>query len=732
MAFPFYKQHDSMDCGPACLRMVGKYYGRDVSMQTLREKTQIGKTGVNMLGISQAAESVGFSTQCLQLSITSLLQAAKLPAILHWRQNHFVVLYKSGPKKFVVADPAVGVISISPEEFKSNWVIPASNEPEKGIALLLEPDNHFLPSENENSSELKGNKKKRIFSYLFPHRKLLFQLLTGLGIGMLFQLLLPFLTKSIVDTGIAGGDIGFITIILIAQLALFAGRLSVDFIRGWIMLHISTRINLSILNDFIHKLLKLPISFFDSKPAGDIMQRMNDHSRIESFLTGSSLNILFSMVNLVVFSIVLIIFNITIFTVFVIASILYSAWIIYFLRKRKKLEYERFDIASNDQGNLIQMVQGMQEIRLSGAQNRLRRKWELIQSGYFHLRTKRLKLDQWQQAGAFLITESKNILITFLSATAVIHGDLTLGSMIAIQYIMGQLNAPVEQIIGFAQNFQNAKISMDRLNEIHSIPDEEPEIKSLERIIHSENCPITLTNVSFAYPGAGNPYILNNINLRIPYGKTTAIVGTSGSGKTSLLKLLLRFYDPQEGEIQLGNVSFTSLSHEAWRQQCGVVMQESFIFSDTIAGNICLGDENPDPDRLDKAVITANAKEFIEKLPMKFQTKIGLNSVGISMGQKQRVLIARAVYKNPDFIFLDEATNSLDATNEQTILKNLEDFFVGRTVVVVAHRLSTVMHADQIVVLSKGRIVEKGTHAELAALKGEYYQLVKNQLELDK
>jgi len=801
MKFPFYKQPDTMDCGPTCLRMVAKHYGRTYSLQTLREKTQIGKEGVNLLGIGEAAESIGFRTQSIRISFNTLIKDAQLPAILHWNQNHFVVAHpKSFPKGrtlwtlfrkkqlISIADPGRGFVSYTEAEFKEHWISNKSEGEEEGIALLLEPSPAFYKAKEEEYSspgtgEVKNNGLafKNIFNYILPYKKLVLQLFIGLAVASLLQLFLPFLTQSIVDTGVNTANLNFVYIVLLAQLALFAGRIAIEFVRGWILLHISTRINVSILTDFLIKLMRLPVHFFDSKHTGDILQRMNDHRRIESFLTGSSLNVLFSLINLLVFSVVLAIFNLGIFTVFAIASVFYAIWVIFFLKKRRVLDYKRFDVAAKEQSITIQLVQGMQEIKLNGAERPMRWTWERLQAKLFGLSMKNLSLNQWQQAGAFFINEGKNIFITFLSAKAVIDGQMTLGSMLAVQYIIGQLNSPIEQMIGFAQSWQNAKISMERLNEIHTMENEEPEEKYLQKelpvafqrrvmggqagplaipnsreaIVQSPPSPGTLpepgypfeksisknnnaefeTTVSFqhvyfTYPGVGNEPVLKDINLSIPKGKTTAIVGISGSGKTTLLKLLLKFYEPQKGEIKLGATSLNNISHKTWRSHCGVVMQESFIFSDTIAKNIAVGQEKIDREKLNHAVEVANVKDFIESLPLGFNTKIGAEGTGISMGQKQRILIARAVYRDPDFIFFDEATNSLDANNEMQIIQNLESFFKGRTVIVVAHRLSTVKHADQIVVLNKGVIAEKGTHQELVNLKGEYYTLVKNQLEL--
>jgi ATP-binding cassette subfamily B protein len=501
MPFPFYKGHDSMDCGPTCLRMVAKHYGRNISLQTLRDKTQIGKEGVNLLGISEAAEAVGFRTQSLKLTFRSLTEDAKLPAILHWKQNHFVVLYKvkhrspllwrgAGGEVLFVADPAIGLVTFTAPEFKTNWISNKEDGQEEGVALLLEPAPAFYeafpnPSEGgayENSDGSKNSSGlafKNIFNYILPYKKLIFQLFIGLGVASLLQLFFPFLTQSVVDTGVNTGNIHFVYIVLLARLALFAGRLVVEFVRGWILLHISTRINISILTDFLIKLMKLPVSFFDSKKTGDVLQRMNDHQRIESFLTGSSLNVLFSLINLVIFSVVLAVFNAYIFEVFAIASILYSLWVILFLKKRKVLDYKRFDVAAKEQSITIQLVQGMQEIKLNGVEKPMRWAWERLQAKLFKLSMKGLSLNQWQQAGAFFINEGKNIFITFLSAKAVIDGQMTLGSMLAVQYIIGQLNSPIEQMIGFVQSWQNARISMDRLNEIHTLEDEEPAEKNL-------------------------------------------------------------------------------------------------------------------------------------------------------------------------------------------------------------------------------------------------------------
>lgn len=734
MSFPYYKQLDAMDCGPTCLRMVAKHYKKSVTIQTLRSKAEIGKEGVSLLGIAQAAEDIGFKTLAVKVSFEKLATEAPLPCIVHWQQNHFVVVYKISKSRFNkdiivhVADPGKELITYTKEEFCQGWLAAKKNNEEEGIALLLETTPRFYEEEGEKP---KGLAIEMLWQYVWRYKGLLAQLGLGLMIGSIIQVILPFLTQSIVDTGIQTRNIHFIYLILVAQSMLFLGRMSVDFIRSWILLHISTRINLSILSDFLSKLLKLPIAFFDSKMTGDIMQRIGDHHRIESFLTGTSLNVMFSLFNLVIFSCIAAFYNLTIFGIFIISSILYTLWITVFLRYRRKMDNKRFALASQNQSSLIQLITGVQEIKMNNAEHLKRWEWENLQVKQFKWNIKSLAIGQYQQAGTLFINEGKNILITFLAATAVVNGQMTLGGMMAMQYIMGQLNSPVEQLIQFIQHWQDAQISIERLNEIHEMDNEEPQEKTFIKYL-PKNKDIKIQDLSFTYTGAGNEPVLKNINMFIPHGKITAIVGTSGSGKTTILKLLLKFYQPNKGEIRLGDTNLANISPRAWRNVCGSVLQDGFIFSDTIANNIAVGDAVPDIPKLLHAVKVANIQSFIEELPLSYNTKIGAEGNGISQGQKQRLLIARAVYKNPDFIFFDEATNALDANNESVIMQNLDAFFKDgrRTVVVVAHRLSTVKNADQIVVIEKGEIVEIGTHQELSQRHGKYFELVKNQLEL--
>jgi len=714
-----------MDCGPTCLRMISKYYGKNFSLIRLREICGINREGVSLLGISEAAEKIGFRTTGLKISPDSL-DDIQLPVVVHWDQNHFVVLYRIKGNGYYVADPAKGMIKYSTSEFLAHWVSTRNAGRNEGIALAITPTPDFDLLDEDKAN---GLSLSYVLGYLLSYKKLIFQLFAGLGVGSILQLIFPFLTQSVVDVGINTRNLNFIYIILIAQTALFLSRMSVEFIRSWILLHISARINISILTDFIIKLMKLPMGFFDTKMTGDIMQRMSDQGRIQGFLTGPTLNILFSIFNLFVFAFVLIWYNTIIFFIFLTSSILYSFWIIFFLKKRRELDFKRFDMGSKNQSVLFQLINGMQEIKLNNCEQQKRWEWENIQAGMFRFSIKSLSLGQIQQAGTFFINEGKNILITFIVAKSVVEGQLTLGGMMAIQYIIGQLNSPVEQMLGFLQQLQDAKMSLERLNEIHMLEDEEPVEKVFLKELPGDKT-ISVENLSFGYPGAGNDNVLNDITLQIPEGKTTAIVGMSGSGKTTILKLLLRFYECQSGEVKVGQTNLKNIGYRFWRGKCGIVMQDGYIFSDTMARNIAVGDEYPNRLRLEHAIKVANIKEFIEGLPLGLNTKIGAEGNGISQGQRQRILIARAVYKDPEYIFFDEATNSLDANNEKIIMENLETFFKTRTVVIVAHRLSTVKNADNIVLLDNGRIIEEGTHAELTAQRGGYYQLVKNQLEL--
>lgn len=679
-----------------------------------------------MLGISDAAESIGFRTIGIKIPLEKLLEAP-LPCILHWNQNHFVVLYKIKRGKFHIADPAGSKYILKTGEFLKCWAGSVQNDKKVGTALLLEPTPAFYKNEN-----LDGKNERKIsffFQYLKPFKSQLVQLFIGLFIGSLLSLIFPFLTQAIVDKGIGRNDLPFITLVLISQLALFTVQMAVNFLQSWITLHTNTRISISLISDFLSKLMKLPLRFFDSKNVGDIMQRIGDNSRIESFLTGSSISTLFSLFNLIVFSCILAFYNLKILFVFLAGNVLYVLWITLFLRWRRRLDMARFAQASAEQSNLVQIVTGMQEIKLNNCERQQRWQWERIQVKLFNISIKGLAIGQYQQLGSVFFTQVTSLLVSYISARSVIEGNMTLGMMMSVSYIIGQLSAPVSQAINFIQSAQDAKISLERLNEIHNREDEEQSIA--EKITElPENKSIIVEDVFFSYDGAERNYALNGVSLVIPQNKTTAIVGSSGSGKTTLIKLLLNFYNPNKGEIRIDNASLNEINPHLWRQSTGAVMQDGFIFSDTIANNIAVGVETIDKKRLKEAAQTANIHEFINSLPLKYNTRTGMDGNGVSQGQRQRLLIARAVYKNPDFLFFDEATNALDANNERIILDNLKEFYRGKTVVIVAHRLSTVQNADKIIVMDSGKIVEEGTHAALTEKRGLYYGLVKNQLEL--
>lgn len=723
--FPHYKQTEAKDCGPTCIKIIAKYYGKIINTQQLRTLSETTREGSSLLGLSEAIEKMGFRSLGVKLTFIKLLEAS-LPCIVHWNKNHYVVVYKIKKGVVYISDPAHGLITYTKDEFINHWIGNNADEnTEEGIALLVEPTPLFYKEEFDEDAPFGFS---FIFKYLFKYKKFIVQLIVGLLAGSLLQLILPFLTQSVVDVGIKNQDVNFIYLILFAQLFLYIGKASLEIIRSWILLHLSTRINISLISDFFIKLMKLPISYFDVRMTGDLLQRINDHKRIERILTTSSLTIIFSLFNLVVFSFVLGYYSIQIFGFFALGSVFYISWVLFFFKKRKELDYKRFSQVSQEQSKVIELINGMQEIKLHNAERRMRWNWEYVQARLFKISTKSLALEQTQSVGSNFINEIKNMFITILSAKLVIDGEITLGMMMAISYIVGQLNAPVTQLISFMRDVQDAKISLERLGEIHNMEDEEKQ--GDEKVTNfPENADIALKNISFRYTGGLEP-VLKDVSFTIPANKTTAIVGVSGSGKTTLMKLLLRFYELDKGEILVHNFNLKNISQKVWRANCGVVMQEGYIFNDTIAKNIAIGEDYVDTKKLLHAVDVANISDYIDGLPLGYNTKIGNEGSGLSTGQKQRLLIARAVYKNPKYLFFDEATSALDANNEMVIMQKLNSFFADKTAVIIAHRLSTVKNAHQIVVLDKGEIVEVGNHAELINQKGNYYHLVKNQLEL--
>ena len=711
--------------------MICQNFGKEVSFSFLSNMCSCTNEGTSLLSISETAKKIGLKSICCKLSLSDLSDV-QTSCILYWNQNHFVVLYKvKKGKKFYVADPGKGLVKYNLEEFKSHWISTRSNGEEKGIAMFLEPTPAFYS--RKDSKEERKDKNPRSFRFLFgyvkKYKRYFGQIVLGLIVGSLFQLVLPFLTQSIVDVGIKNQNIGFIWLILLGQLMLTFSRTAIDFIRRWLLLHISMRVNISLVSDFFIKLLKLPMSFFDTKLMGDLMQRMNDHSRVNNFLTSQALSVTFAMLTFVVFTVVLLFYNKLIFAIFLAGSLLYGFWMTLFLRRRKVLDYELFEQQAINNNKTYEFITSMQEIKLQDCEQRRRWEWEDTQVDLFNVQMKSLKLQQTQEAGSIFINEVKNIVITVVAAAAVIHGQMTLGMMLAVQYIIGQLNSPVEQLMNFFYSLQDVRISLERINEIHRAEDENGK-NGLRTSLTDNNKGIDIEHIMFKYDPHALRKTLDDVTIRIPNGKVTAIVGASGSGKTTLVKLMLGYYPVLEGQVNIGGTDINTLNKKWWRCQCGVVMQDGVIFSESIARNIAVDDSDIDKERLLKAARIACIHDYVMSLPLKYNTKIGRDGVGLSQGQRQRILIARAVYKNPDYIFLYEATNSLDANNERNIVENLDTFYRGKTVVIVAHRLSTVRNADQIVVIDHGKVVETGNHETLTAKRGAYYNLVKNQLEL--
>lgn len=728
--FPFYSQSDASDCGPACLRMIAAFYGREYPLDKLRKLSFITSAGVSMMGIGSAAEAIGFKEVGVKIPLEKLERDVSGPCILHWNQNHFIVCYKIRRTrkgyKFYLADPATGMSVCREDTMERCWLSTKVNGQDRGTALLLEPTPVFYSEKKE--TEGKSRSLSFFMNYLMPFKREMFQIFLGLFVTGLLQLIFPFLTQAIVDVGVRNNSLNFIILILVGQLIVSLSQMGVDFIRSWLLLHVNARINLSLISDFLIKLMKLPLSFFDERNIGDILQRIGDHNRIEQFLMGSSLNTIFSSVSFVIFSIVLAIYNPLVLLIFFMGNTLYVGWIAMFLKYRRKLDVLRFSEASGEQSTLIQLITGMQEIKLNNYERQKRWEWEQIQVRLFKISIKGQTIGQIQQVGSVFFNQVTNITITFIAAKGVLEGTMTLGMMLSLTYIVGALNAPVNSFISFIRQWQDAKISLDRLNEIHGKEDEES--FSEERIGELPlNGDIVFRDVTFSYSGCERDNVISGLDMTIPHGKVTAIVGASGGGKTTLIKLMLGFYAPQKGEIKIDDINLDSIDPHVWRKYTGAVMQNGFIFSDTIASNIAVSADDIDHERLVYATETAKIKDFIDELPLGYNTKVGMEGKGLSQGQKQRLLIARLVYKNPEFVFFDEATNSLDTENERNIMNSLKSFFRGKTVVVVAHRLSTVREADNIIVVSKGKIVEQGTHRSLVALKGQYYNLVRNQLQ---
>jgi ATP-binding cassette subfamily B protein len=723
--FPFYPQLEAMDCGSTCLRMVAKFYGRFYSLEYLREISNTGKDGVSLLDLSEAAELIGLKTLAVEADIVQLQDVIPKPCIINWGNNHFVVVYHQDLSKVWIADPAQGKFKLNNDEFIQKWIGEDADVENSGIVLICQSTPDFYTF---NGKESQKGSWQYVSNYFKQYKALIFQIIIGLFLGSILQLFFPFFIKSIVDIGINNNDLSFIALVLIAQLILFISQISVEFIRNWNILHVGSRVNISLLSDFLIKLTKLPFRFFDTKLPGDLIQRFNDHERVQKFLSSTSLISIFSILNLLAFGVVLLFWNKAIFTIFIIGSLLNIVWVLGFMKWRKSLDIKRFEYNSDNQNSINEMITGMQDIKLFNAEKLKRWSWEKVQAKLFNTETENLKLEQVQRAGALFFNETKNLLIIYLVAQGVLNTTLTLGMLVAIQYIIGQLNMQINQLTEFLKSMQDAKISLERIGEIH-LKENETVIEENNNVFPSEG-DIVLENVNFSYAGVNATPNIKNINLGIPNGKITAILGPSGSGKTTLLKILLNLYKPTEGNIKFGELNLLSVNPRLWRSKIGVVMQDGHLFSDSIAKNIALGEEIIDKRKLQQSINIANLQSYIEYLPLGYNTMIGPEGQGLSQGQKQRILIARAVYKEPDFLFFDEATSALDTFNEMLILENIKAAFKNKTIIIVSHRLSTVLKADQIVVMEDGEMIEVGSHEELTFVRGAYYQLVKNTLEL--
>lgn len=726
-SFPFHKQSDAMDCGPTCLKMIAAHYGRDYPLQFLRNTCRISRQGVTFADLIAAGEQLGFKTLSAELPFAVLAKKAPLPCILHWDKQHFVVLYHITEKEVWLADPALGKGSrYSVPEFMAAWQVEDNGY---GRALFLEPGPAFYtaPPVNGQRASLRS-----LLPYLKMHRKSLVPVSGTLLLAAVFSLLTPLLTQAIVDKGIRQQQVSLLLLICAGQLMLFLGRMVMDFLRARLLLKIGARTGIVMLKDFLHKLMRLPFSFFDNRQAGDNMQRVTDNQRVEDFLTSSLVAFVMSVVTLLVLGGVLLYYNWQICLLFTTLAAAGILWAGAFGEKRGRLDQKRFKILAANQDTLLEIFSAIQEIKLTGSEAARGAQWEALQERSFAVKLESLKLDQFIQGVAMFINEMRNVVITCLAAILVVNGHLSLGAMLAVTYVCGQLNAPVSQLTDFIRIAQHTRFSLRRMAEVHHEPDEDPP--------HAEDIPpalvtgkdLHLEGLSFQYGHKHSPFVLKNIHLVIPAGKVTAIVGMSGSGKTTLLKLLLKFYQPVQGQILIGGIPLQQLPAKAWRRYCGAVMQDGYVFRDTIANNVFAGATQRDEARLHEACRMANIHDFFSAMPFGYETLVGKDGYGLSEGQVQRLLIARLIYRNPSLVLLDEATNSLDAHNERAIINNLQGFFRGKTVVVVAHRLSTVKHADQILVMDKGAIVETGTHETLTARGGAYYQLIKNQLELGK
>ncbi len=725
MRFPFTRQFDQMDCGPACIRMVAAAHGRHYPLSYLRSLSHLTREGVSVAGIRDALAQIGMESLSFEMTLEQLREKCPLPAILHWEQNHFVVLYEakrsrwSGRWHYSVANPAYGKHTFSEESFSRFWL-----NGEKGVVVAISPTEDFYSRKDVKEKHSLVRFARR---YVWPYKWEMSQSALGMLFGLFLSLVTPFLTQAMVDDGIGLRDMSLIVSIMLAQLFIFFGTFSMGLISSWVSLYMSTRINISVLSDYLTKLLRLPMTFFETKSVGDYQQRLGDHGRLQSFVTYNTLSTLFALVSVPFYLAIIAWYSPVILAAYLLLTAASTGWMMWFFRRRKALDYEQFRISSENQNRQYELLQGITDIKLNAYDDYKMEEWRSLQERQYGMSQKVLRLEQVQSTGFMLIGQLRNIFITCWIAAEVVSGELTLGMMMSISAIIGQVNGPLSQLIGFLQQLQNARISLERSEEVHLCQNEDtPQQAELPA---DRPLDIHVSDLSFSYTGRIGTEVLSHIDLHIPAGSMTAIVGESGSGKTTLMKLLLKFYAPTSGEICLGDRPLSHYTAKSVRQAAGIVMQDNFLFSDTVARNIMLG-EAPDEKRLAEAVHVACLDDYVARQPLGLLTKVGSEGIGVSGGEKQRIMLARAAYKHPCYLLLDEATSSLDAENERRITEHIAQRFAGCTRIVIAHRLSTVRHADQIIVLRHGRVVEAGTHDALVKQRGYYYDLIHNQLEL--
>ncbi len=722
--FPLYIQSESKDCGPSCLKIIARYYGNNVDIEYLRKVSETTRSGTSLTGLIRAAKKIGFKAVASKESFSILKKEVPLPVIAHWNQDHFVVVYEITNDKVYVSDPELGKVKYTHSDFMDKWL--ENDENGEGILLLL----NFNVNENFQLPKEAVEKKvdiSFISSHLKNYKKSFIRISVLVFIASILELAFPYLTQQIIDRGVQFKDVNFIFLSAASYILIFIGYKAANIIRNWVVIKLSMRFNIQLISNFIKKLTLLPIAYYDSKITGDIFQRISDHEFLEKFFTSNSIGALFSILNILIFSGLFLWYNDNIFLIFLVGTIIHIAWIFLFFSKRKVLDFKFFSIKSKENNKIIELIHGMQDIKLNGYEEPKKKEWEEIRTSLYKRDMESMKVEQFQLDGASFIKEIKNISIIIMSSLLVVNNKLSFGTLLAISYIIGHLNAPIEKLVSFLNNIQDLRLGFRRILEIHN-KDIEGEGKSLVKNFKMGD--VTINNVDFKYQGTSEN-VLNNISFSIPFKKTTAIVGASGSGKTTLLKLLLKFYEVNSGSIKVNGLNINDLDYNSWRNKCGVIMQESYIFNDSIENNIILAQES-NFEKMKQACLVCNIHGFIQGLPLGYQTKIGNEGVEISSGQKQRILMARAIYKNPEFLLFDEATSALDAQNEKEISKKLESVFKNRTVLLIAHRLSTIKNADNIIVLSNnGNIVEMGPHMELIKNKGHYHQLIKNQLELN-